>query len=156
MKTVLKKTLAAGAIAIAFVAGGATWAIAATPDPNGRVQACYRLDDGSLRVRDPGNTVGKCNGKVEKPLSWAQDPSALTIGLETTKSTFNVPPGQFAHVVMVCPTGKLAVAGGYATLNPAMSVTQNMPLGGKWAIEVFNGDAVAHTADGYAQCIKAR
>lgn len=150
-----KKAAIAVTVAGAFVAGGATWAAASTPDATGHIQACYRLDTGALRVRDAGKKVAKCDATNEKAVSWAQEPSALTLGLETVVWTFKVPSGQALSEIVACPDGKYAIAGGVDTKDSLITVTKDAPIGGKWIVAVVNGDSAARDVDAYAQCIRA-
>jgi hypothetical protein len=68
------------AIALAAVVGGATGAMvmAAIPDSNGQINACYKNSTHVLSVTDP---AGNCAGN-ETPLSWGQGGSGNIIGNE--------------------------------------------------------------------------
>jgi hypothetical protein len=128
---------------------GGAWAYASIPDSAGQIRSCYRVDNGALRVVD---TTTKCT-KGERGLSWAQQPTAATLGLQQATGVVTVQPGQFGVAYAVCPGGQVAVSGGFQTLNPAVVVTQTVPLGASWAVEAFNGDGAAHDVHAFALCI---
>lgn len=66
-----------GAVVLAAIVGGAATAVvmAAIPDSNGQINACYKNSTQALRVTDP---AGSC-ATNETALSWSQNGSGATV-----------------------------------------------------------------------------
>lgn len=84
-----------GAVTLAAIVGGATTAVvmAAIPDSNGQINACYKNSTKVLSVTDP---TGNCAGN-ETALSWGQgnrayatidyDPNTDTVTIDSAHSS---------------------------------------------------------------------
>src|SRR5262249_8112202 len=105
-------------VGVGVAVGGVAYA--SIPDSGGVIHACYKKNGNhSLRVIDSSSSKEACQAS-EKPLDWSQTgptgaagPSGLS-GLQTVSIASvnnSVSPKEAA---LVCPGGKMAVAGGAA------------------------------------------
>jgi hypothetical protein len=112
----LKRLLPVSAVLALLLAGGSlAYAWASIPDANGVIHGCRKTTDGSLKVIDTAAKTGCPRGY--RALNWNQTGPAGTAGWEVVHS--NIPAALtdagywFAQVGVNCPTGKVAVGGGY-------------------------------------------
>ena len=165
MGTTTRRTVVALSVSGALSLG-ATWAWAAIPDEQGAISSCYNSTSGALRVIDAAKS--KC-ASSERPLTWSQrgpaGPSgppgatgpvgpagargpAGVSGYELRQSQeITVPPGQPLAHWEHCPTGKVALGGGYYVNREQGLVPASMPLlddSGTpvgWSISVVNASS---------------
>ena len=159
----VRKPVAVVAIAIAsalVVVGGVAYAT--IPDSNSVIHSCYATKDGSLRVIDAG-AGQSCNPK-ESPLDWnSQGPkgdqgSAGISGLEQATKSASIPPGGWL-VNVDCPTGKLAISGGWSAVTfDALDVEESIPYkdDSGWSFGFFNTSSSTITVTAYAMCANAQ
>ncbi len=148
---------------------GATLAVATIPDANGTVHGCLKKSNGQVYVIDPsaGQTCGK-----DIPLDWNKSGAAGPQGIdgpkgltglqgttgssgyqrtsdqETTDSSGN------GSAEAVCPSGEVAIAGGYELTGPkAMVPLHSAPAsdGSGWVVDVT--DAPSQTFIAFAICV---
>ncbi len=167
-----KWTVGAIAVATMLAAGGVAYAT--IPDSNSVIHSCYTTKGGSLRVIDPG-AGESCNLK-ESPLDWnAQGPTGPTgpagpqgpkgdqgsagiSGLEETSRTVSLPPGGWI-VNVDCPTGKLAISGGWELgTQPGIDVQTSSPYkdDSGWTFVFINTTSSTTTITAYAMCANAQ
>jgi hypothetical protein len=129
---------------IGMVVGAAVWgtALAAIPDSDGVIHACYRpltapTQPGRLRVID--TEAGQTCGLRSKPLSWNQTgprgpqgiagPTGATgaqglqgppgfSGYQLVRAQEYVAAGQHAEVAVLCPEGERVLGGGFLVETP--------------------------------------
>ncbi len=141
-----KWTVGAIAVATMLAAGGVAYAT--IPDSNSVIHSCYTTKGGSLRVIDPG-AGESCNLK-ESPLDWN--------GLEETSRTVSLPPGGWI-VNVDCPTGKLAISGGWELgTQPGIDVQTSSPYkdDSGWTFVFINTTSSTTTITAYAMCANAQ
>lgn len=84
-------------------------------------------------------------------------------GLQVVINHYNVPPNSGFTTIGVCPTGKIAIAGGYGRVNPGVTVRESRPgqLSGQipgefdkqlWTVGFRNDNAGTESVDVYAVC----
>jgi hypothetical protein len=118
-KRTINRRIVIGFLAVCVLAtiGGGAAALASTPDSNGVIHACYKPQaDGhatALSVIDTAKTHGQCPAG-QKELTWQQ---AGGDGMIYARVDKFVPYGQGVGAsvtgVVVCPSGYIAVSGGY-------------------------------------------
>jgi hypothetical protein len=115
----LRKTLVLAATVLCVIAGTVV-AAAAIPDANGVIHACRKNNGGTLRVID--TDAGQTCASNETALNWSQTgpqgpPGAGGIsGLHVVSQNFTAPPnnpGFTVNATVPCPTGEIAVSGGF-------------------------------------------
>ncbi len=155
--TKVKKILAGAVLAVVAALGGlgvGVVASASVPDAQGEIHACYRADglaQGQLVVMD--SDVEACpTGYTE--LTWAQAPTAETLGLETV-TLANVGGG-----TALCPAGKMVISGGAkwngfgqggSVLNTWLISSYPEPDGSGWTVVARTSGGF--TYDVYATCV---
>lgn len=116
-----------GAVSLAMLVGGATSAVvlAAIPDSNGQINACYKNTSGALQLTDP---AGNCGSKFT-PISWSQHaPTVLSNRLEVATGTSG------EEILAVPGFGSLTVGScddtyGTATLSFTNNTSNNIDFG---------------------------
>jgi hypothetical protein len=179
-----KWAVGAVAVAVMLVAGGVAYAT--IPDSNNVIHSCYTTKGGSLRVIDPG-AGESCNLK-ESPLDWnAQGPTGPTgpagaqgqtgptgpagsqgpkgdqgpagiSGLEQASRSVNLAPGGWI-VTVDCPTGKLALSGGWDSSGfDTFDVTVSNPYNDNsgWSFVFVNKSSSTITIVAKAMCANAQ
>ncbi len=163
--------VAIAAVSALLVVGGVAYAT--IPDSNGVIHSCYTTKGGSLRVIDTG-AGESCNLK-ESPLDWnAQGPTGPTgpagsqgpkgdqgpagiSGLEQDTNSASIPPGGWL-VNVDCPTGKLALSGGWRSAFLGFDVEDSSPYGSDsgWSFGFYNTNSYAITITAYVMCANAQ
>jgi hypothetical protein len=117
--------LAFGGAMVGAAIGAVAWA--SIPDPNGVITACYSKTKGTLRVIDAASQQCAAN---ENRLSWnqagPQGPAGVS-GFEVVSEFRTIRPGTTMGWAAECPTGKVAIAGGYDTGGEAVKLTLFAP-----------------------------
>lgn len=94
-------------VALVLAAGG--FAVAAIPEPSGKIHACYRINGGALRVV-PGTTCAQ----GEKPLSWNQGVSSVIVRKASVTVKWTCPyPGPVSGYTCVGTGSNAAVCVGH-------------------------------------------
>lgn len=145
-------TVIAGGLGIGL--GWSAIASASIPDASGTITTCYRPSgpaQGNLVVID-GDTETCPTGYTE--LTWQQVVDAQSLGREVVTSS-GVAGSQ---VEVLCPTGKVAVAGGVkwsgvgSSSLANFSVVSSYPTTSGWH-SVWRNSAAGTTVDAYAICV---
>ncbi len=175
-----------GAIAVVGMLAAGSVAYATIPDSNSVIHSCYVTKGGSLRVIDPG-AGESCNPK-ESALDWnaqgptgpagpagaqgptgpagpagAQGPkgdqgSAGISGLQETTRTVSLPQGGWI-VTVDCPTGKLALSGGWELgSQPGFEVLISRPYydDSGWTFVFINTTTSTTLITAYIMCVNAQ
>ena len=156
--------------AVAFAVLGAGVATATIPDSSGTIHGCYKKTNGNLSIIDTGN--GATCQASEAAVSWSQkgvqglagpqgvqgqqgpqgsagpdgvDDYSIATAQATTSSGH-------ASAVAGCPTGSIAVGGGFdvpKSANVTPFESQSDVTG--WVVTFYGDDGVTFTA--YAVCV---
>jgi hypothetical protein len=139
-------------VALVFAVGG--FAVAAIPDPGGKIHACYKTSGGALRV-----VSGTQCGPGEKSISWNQGVARVRRATVTIKYSCNQIPmtssyscGGNGTNAALCGAAERATGGGYelppSSLQQGFSVLASRPgpptAGSKptrWFVSVTSGGA---------------
>jgi hypothetical protein len=168
---------AAAAVGLAVTAGGIAYA--AIPDSGGTIHACYASKDGTLRVIDPGSGQS-CDTKRETALNWNQTGPSGPQGVQgppgatgeqgppgstgpagdpgfevVTKDLTGVAGGFSVTTGVGCPSGKIAISGGWHTSLDAIDPVETHPDGQFWDFTVVNPSSQTETITLYAVCAVA-
>ena len=148
---------------------GARLAVATIPDANGTVHGCLKKTTGQLYAIDPG--AGQTCGK-DTPLDWNKPGIAGQQGIDGPKgfTGFRGTTGSSGYEKTYdqettdssgngsaeadCPSGKVAVAGGYELSGPKHMVPlRSVPVGdgSGWIVAVT--DAPSQTLIAFAICV---
>jgi len=152
--------VAVAAASVLLVAGSVAYAT--IPDSNSVIHSCYATKGGGLRVIDTG--AGESCSQKESPLDWnAQGPKgdqgpAGISGLEEDTKSASIPPGGFI-VNVDCPTGKLAISGGWSSggfdaIDVELSAPNHDDTG--WGFVFFNTTSSTVTVTAIAMCANAQ
>ena len=150
-----------GSVAVLF---GARLAVATVPDGNGTVHGCLKQTNGQVYLIDPstGQTCGK-----DKPLDWNKTGAPGQQGIDGQKGPtgYQGPAGSSGYEQTYdqetadssgngsaeadCPSGKVAIAGGYELTGPKPMVPlHSAPAsdGSGWVVDVADGPSQTFTA----------
>lgn len=124
-----------GLVAIMLVAGGV--ALAAIPSGNGTIYACYKNNNGQLRVID--SEAGDTCLPSETAIFWNQEgpqgnpgtvgptgpqgPSGLS-DIEMVYTTSPLASDPFVAILLPCPSGKQIISGGFDIMSPGGGVIE--------------------------------
>jgi hypothetical protein len=147
---------------------GARLAVATIPDANGTVHGCLKKSNGQLYLIDP--SVGQTCGK-DMPLDWNKSGATGVQGIAGPKGEAGLQgsPGSSGYEQTYdqettdssgngsaeadCPSGKVAIAGGYELTGPKPMVPlRSAPAsdGSGWVVDVADGPTQTFSA--YAIC----
>ncbi len=163
--TALRRHVFIVALAAAMVLGLAGIAWASIPDSSGVIHGCRKNSDGSVRVID--SDLGQTCASGWTALNWSQTgPQGATgpagvngvSGLEIVTSGVQVAGGgQLTDVTVQCPTGKVAIAGGFGMNDANTTVNASLPQQSVnnpgWLIEVRNNNTFAVPVSVTATCV---
>jgi hypothetical protein len=103
-------------------------------------------------------TQNLANGAVTNPKLAAGAVSLTT--LNTASNLVNVPPGRFAEAVASCPTGTVAIGGGFSMPFDAAANNLNVFLSGPassgWKADAFNHGSLDEGFFALATCASIR
>jgi hypothetical protein len=165
-----KKTMLMLVAAALVVALGAGVATATIPDSSGTIHGCYKKANGNLTIVDTGK--GATCQASEAAVTWSQQgaqglpgPQGVQglqgkqgsagpdgVGDYTIVTAQGTTSGGDADVFADCPTGGVAVGGGFDIPPDAdVSPFQSQDDGDAWDVWVFGDNGVTFTV--YAVCV---
>ena len=149
-----------GSVAVLF---GARLAVATIPDSNGTVHGCLKKSKGQVHLIDPsaGQTCGK-----DMPFDWNKTGATGPQGVDGPKgyTGFQGPTGSSGYVrahdqemtdtsgngsaEAVCPSGTVALAGGYELDNINLVPLHSAPAsdGSGWVVDVTGAPSATFIA----------
>jgi hypothetical protein len=155
--------LAAAAVVTVLLVGGIAWA--SIPGPDGVIHGCYKTNNPSKGTVVVVDDTASCPSGYTT-LNWNQTGPAGPAGADGVsgyevvfKRSADTPGGLLAQVNVACPSGKVAVGGGYSnavttdgTVIWEISATTPTPSGG-WVVIAINVAPDPRAIDVSAVCV---
>jgi hypothetical protein len=155
----MRKALLILAALLVVVAGGIAYA--AIPGADGTISGCYKTSDGTLRVIDA--EAGQTCKANETPIAWSQTgppgppgPPGESVRWTQRFDNGTIPPG-LSGMDIVCPSGYLAVGGGWNFNSPGVHIQvwkniQSSSSSRVWELGFRNDDSQSWFITGFALC----
>jgi hypothetical protein len=143
--------------ALFMVAGGIAYA--AIPGADGTINGCYKRSDGTLRVIDA--EAGATCKPSETAIAWSQTgppgEDAGPVRIATISQSATIPAATIGGIDVVCPSGMIAVGGGYNFNTPGANIVvwknvQSSSSARVWEVGFRNDSNNAWLVSAYALC----